>query len=362
METSTIKCPSCGGDLRFEPGIMSLTCPYCGTQVEQNLPAGDVQVEEHDFYSALASFENSQDVEDVRIASCPACQAEVTFRGNETTAACDFCGTQLHEEGKSHKAMLPQYLLPFKIKRSEAMEKFRSWIGKGFFAPSSLSRLQRVTDPLKGIYFPFWTYDGNTSTSYSGQRGDYYYVTEERRDSEGNVKQVQVRHTRWSSTRGHVSRSFDDLLIPGTRSVPEKLLKKLDQWDLSELKGYDTSYLAGFKAESYSVDLKEGFEKVKEILTGLISGDIRRDIGGDEQRIDSRQTRFADITFKYLLLPVWTMKYRYKDKFFQVLVNARTGELEGQKPVSPLKVILFILGILLVGGAAAFAIYYFGGS
>ncbi|WP_353099731.1 hypothetical protein [Myroides odoratus] len=32
-------------------------------------------------------------------------------------------------------------------------------------------------DNLRGVYVPFWTYDMQAMTSYSGERGDAYYVT-----------------------------------------------------------------------------------------------------------------------------------------------------------------------------------------
>jgi predicted RNA-binding Zn-ribbon protein involved in translation (DUF1610 family) len=361
MEQTVFTCSSCGGNLVFEPGVLSLKCPYCGTVAENEAAAPPEIIEELDFEKALSSFEASGPTEEVRIVECPACRAELTFRGTETTASCVYCGTHIQAGGESHKAMLPQYLLPFGVKKSEAMETFRSWIGKGFFAPSSLSKLARVSDPLSGIYFPFWTYDSNTSTTYTGRRGEYYYVNEQRTDKDGKVSTVRVRHTRWHSARGSVSRAFDDLLIAAGRSIPETLTRKLDQWDFSQLLSYAPSYLSGFKAESYSIDLRNGFEAAKKEMSRIITGDVKRDIGGDEQQISSMNTRYDHITFKYILLPIWTMKYKFKDKYYQVVVNAQTGEIEGQKPVSALKIALTAAVVLLVGGGIYFAFQYFGG-
>lgn len=360
MENKVYTCASCGGNLQFEPGVSSLTCPYCGSVTEIETEGPVAYTEELDFNSALSLFAEAPS-EEVQIVTCPACRAEVTFRGSETTASCEFCGTHIQSDGARRKAMLPQYLLPFSVQKERAMEIFRNWIGRGFFAPSRLASLARVSDPLKGIYFPFWTYDSATTTRYSGKRGDYYYTEEQRTDKDGNTKTVKVRHTRWSGAAGTVAREFDDVLVAGSATIPETLTRKLDQWDLSGLHAYDPAYLSGFKAESYSVDLEAGFDKARQVMQGVISGDVRRDIGGDEQQINTMDTRYDNTTFKYILLPIWTMKYKYKDKYYQVAVNAQNGEIEGQKPVSALKVILTIAAALLVAGGVYLAIQYFGG-
>jgi len=43
----------------------------------------------------------------------------------------------------------------------------------------------------------------------------------------------------------------------------------------------------------------------------------------------------AAVTFLHLLLPVWIGAYRFQAKVYQVLVNARTGEVQGERPTVP---------------------------
>jgi hypothetical protein len=40
--------------------------------------------------------------------------------------------------------------------------------------------------------------------------------------------------------------------------------------------------------------------------------------------------------------------YRYNNKVFQFLINARTGEVQGQRPYSALKITLAVIGGLIV--------------
>ena len=117
---------------------------------------------------------------------------------------------------------------------------------------------------------------------------------------------------------------------------------------LAELQAYEPAYLAGYKAQRYQVDLAEGFELAKALAAGAIQEDVRRDIGGDEQRIDQVSTQYTAITFKHLLLPVYVGAYRFNGKVFQVVVNGRTGETLGERPYSVWKILFFVLLLLAV--------------
>ena len=79
---------------------------------------------------------------------------------------------------------------------------------------------------------------------------------------------------------------MDDILVPATTSVSRPRLTSLEPWDLDALKPYEPAFLSGFKAQRYQVELPEGFEEAKLIMASIIEEDVRKDIGGDEQRID----------------------------------------------------------------------------
>jgi hypothetical protein len=79
-----------------------------------------------------------------------------------------------------------------------------------------------------------------------------------------------------------------------------------------------------------------------------IEQDVRAAIGGDEQQISSLETEYSNAMFRHLLLPVWIGAYRFQDKAYQVVVNARTGEVQGERPFSVAKIALLVAAILLV--------------
>jgi len=249
----------------------------------------------------------------------------------------------------------PKYLLPFKVERNKAKDEFIKWVGKLWFAPNKLKQYaQHSAEKLKGVYMPYWTYDSNTASDYSGLRGEYYYVSETYTNSEGKTQTRQVRHTAWYPASGHVNNSFDDVLVCASHSLPKDLTKELEPWDLPELVAYDDKFLAGFVTESYQTQLKEGFDEAKQRMEPVIESTVRSDIGGDTQQIHSINTDYNDITFKHILLPLWISAYKYKEKVYRFTVNARTGEVQGERPYSAWKIFFLCLTIAALIGSGIY--------
>jgi hypothetical protein len=334
-------CSRCGAKLDFAPGTSLLKCPYCG--FENPIAKLESRVEEQDFRSFLERAAGEKETYEEHRVKCGKCGV--------TAGVCPFCGANMVFSGAVSRLIKPEGLLPFKFTQKAAFEAFRRWIKGLWFAPGDLKRFTQSESRLAGIYLPYWTYDSDTTTFYTGERGNYYYTTETYTANE-NGRQVtrtrQVRHTRWTPASGTVRNSFDDILVLASRSMPGRYADSLAPWDLGNLVPYADEYLSGFRAESYSVSLTEGFETAKEVMASTISDSIRRDIGGDEQRIHSAQTQYGKITFKHILLPVWMSAYRFRDRVFRILINARTGEVQGERPYSPWKIVGTVVLVLII--------------
>ena len=341
-------CTNCGGNVVFSPGQSQLECPFCGTLVA--CPEPQAPVQEHDFDSQLASLELGAETQVVAQLNCDACGAENQLPPGQTSGECAFCGTPFVQQPQSVSIIKPQAVLPFKVTKQDGHNHFRQWVSSRWFATNKLQQYARDVEKLKGLYLPHWTYDSNTTTDYTGQRGEHYYVTETYTDSEGKSQTRQVQKTRWYPAYGRVFVSFDDILIPASDTLPRKYVNALEPWDLPELTPYADEYLSGFQSESYTVDLRNGFEIAKGKMEPDIDTKIRWDIGGDVQRIHSKTTYYHEITFKYILLPVWISAYRFKDKTYQFLVNARTGEVQGERPWSWVKITLLVIFIIALIG------------
>lgn len=332
-------CKACGAKVDFTPGTESLKCPYCGA--ENEIPASEEDIEELDFESAIAASSAGEEQLEKLTVKCSACAAEVSLEPNVTASVCPFCGANIVAGSVSTKAFKPKSLLPFKLNKEQAFARFRGWVSSRWFAPNDLKQYARTEQKLSGLYVPYWTYDSDTTSFYRGERGDNYTVTV----GTGKNRRTETR-TRWTSVSGTVWKNFDDILILASRSLPEKYAESLEPWDLEQLTPYRDEYLSGFRAESYQVDLKEGFGEAQGIMDEAIREAIRKDIGGDHQRIHSVKTQYNNISFKHLLLPIWLSAYRYRDKVYRILINARTGEVQGERPYSWIKITLTVLAAI----------------
>ncbi len=357
----TFACTSCGADLKYQPGTKHLTCEYCGA--ENDIPQIEGEVKELDFNEYLSKKAESEDSVTESYVKCQNCGASSTLEPDVTSAFCPYCSTPLIVEQAQNETLIqPKSLLPFKIDKVKAKEQFKTWINKLWFAPGDLKKAVLHFDHFKGVYVPYWTYDTDTYTQYIGQRGDHYYVTESYTTTENGqtvTKTREVQKTRWTPASGNVHKLFDDILVAATKALPQKYIYKLEPWDLENLIPYDKSYLSGFISEKYQIDLGEGFEVAKGIADPEIRRLIRSDIGGDEQRIISMNTDYRDITFKHLLLPIFVSAYKFKDKLYQFLVNGRTGEVQGQRPYSWLKITFAVLGAAALIAIIVWLVQYF---
>jgi LSD1 subclass zinc finger protein len=359
VDTAQIPCSQCGAKLDYAPGTESLKCPYCGFEMPiQNPPA---QVVELDYLSALDEAVHEKEAHDALRVKCDQCGAETTMPAESAAGICPFCGANMVFSGNVTRLIKPEALLPFRVTNKEAFESFRQWIRKLWFAPNNLKQYARSQGKLAGVYIPFWTYDSDTTTAYQGERGDYYYTTETYTTIENGrrvTRTRQVRHTRWTPVGGTVENAFDDILILASKSLPKIYADRLEPWDLTNLIPYADDYLSGFRAESYQISLPQGFEAAKAVMAPVIANSIRLDIGGDEQQIHSSQTEYGNTTFKHILLPVWLSAYRFREKIYRILINARTGEVQGERPYSTWKIggavlfILIIVGLLILLGSS----------
>lgn len=338
--------------MRFDPADDQLRCEHCGhvQPVEDAGPWGGTAIKELDFDSAVSGQLAEAEMEEIRTTSCPNCGAKVELGADTHASECPFCATPVVTDTGTTRHIKPRGLLPFSIEERAAHDAMNEWLGGLWFAPSGLQKYARKGRRMNGIYVPYWTFDADTKSTYSGQRGDDYYVTRTvMRD--GKRTEVRERRTRWSNRSGRVARFFDDILVLASRSLPKSYTDALEPWDLSELEPYRPEFLAGFQAEGYQVELDEGFVEARAYMDRMILRDVKFDIGGDRQRVHDIDTTVRDVTFKHILLPVWMAAYKYRGKSYRFVVNGRTGKVRGERPWSAIKIaIAVILGLIVAGG------------
>ena len=354
-------CISCGADLRFAPGTDQLICEHCGAENHMpDTPSGkesNLYRQENDYKAAISGGLSELATEETRFSKCDNCGAEIEFSEEVHATECAFCAAPLVTDTGTHRRLKPAALLPFKLDEKAARTAMTNWLGKLWFAPNGLQEYARKGRALNGIYSPFWTYDADTKSRYFGQRGDAYYVTRTvtvQENGKSVQRQQQERRIRWSAKSGRVARFFDDILVLATTSLPKSYTDALEPWDLSALVPYQPDYLAGFRAEGYTITLAQGYDEARNIMDHQIDRDVLSDIGGDEQQVDRIDTTVSDITFKHILLPIWTAVYKYRGKTFRFVVNGQTGTVRGQRPWSWVKITFAVIAGAIIAGVIGY--------
>ncbi len=349
-------CDQCGSDYRFDPVRGTLICDHCGhSEAIAAAPWKGAALKELDFNAANAEQLPGNETQETRVSSCPNCAAQVTFDPDTHAAECPFCATPIVIGTGTSRHLKPRGVLPFSIEERNARKAMSDWLGKLWFAPNGLQEYARKGRKMQGIYVPYWTFDADTKSRYKGERGTLYYETRTvKRD--GKSVQERVAKVRWRNVRGRVARFFDDVLVLASQSLPKRYTDALEPWDLAALEPYQPQYLAGFRAEAYTVQLADGYAQARQHMARVIERDVRFDIGGDRQRIHDVDTDVSGVTFKHILLPVWLAAYKYRGETYRFVVNGRTGRVQGERPWSAIKITIAVVLALVVAAGAGYLI------
>lgn len=342
-EETDKKCPLCGGVMDFNPKAGNLKCPYCDYEEAINVLAEtQKKAKEMDFYEAEHIANRNWGIK-TKTVFCKSCGGESIYDALQTSAICPFCGSNQVMDANEQDTIAPGGVVPFFISNKDASELFHKWIKRRWFCPK-LAKDSAKPKNFKGIYLPYWTFDADTFSTYQGEFG----IVHTRRDRNGNSR----TQTNWHKTSGTYSEFINDALVLASKNHDMATLQKLEPFDTENNKVYKPEYIAGFIAERYSLGLKDAWSKaivsMKEKLTRHISDEIRIEHRADRVRNVKLGTDFSNITYKYLLLPVWISNFKYNDKVFQFMVNGQTGKVAGKTPVSIPKVIITAVGIIVI--------------
>lgn len=345
--TRTYPCRACGGQLVFDPTSGRLRCPSCGSMMD--VAGGSGQILKHDLHQATQAIRAAAALPAglEREVVCQACGGKTAFTGTLTATRCPYCATPIQRDDlKDAPSRLPiDGVLPFRVDEKAARERIEKWINSRWFAPKEFKTYREIGS-FESVYLAYFNFDADTSARYSGRRGEDYQV----QVGHGENRRTETR-TNWYPVSGHVNRNFRDVPAWANNGLHEGRVQQLEPWPLHEAVPYSPEYVAGHLGRTYDLDADETFgARVRTGMERQIDDTIRRDIGGDRQEISHRDISWHSIAFAHLLLPVWLLTVTYQGKPFQVLMNGVTGEVQGERPWSKIKLALLITAIVIVVG------------
>ncbi len=337
----SFQCPRCGGRMTFEVQSSLLTCEYCGYQEtgEQEGNGGQQKPWNPEHAEQVLDFVmpttvGHQWATAQQQLKCERCGALSVLPPGQRAHTCPYCGAnQFIETAQAEEMVEPQCIVLMKIDEHQATQIAQRWLGKGVFAPDSLVGAASSLR-LRPAYYSCWTFDGMVEMRW----------TCEVAEGSGNNKH-------WRTSNGVEMQFFNDVLVPGVKALSTKALESLSPFNLFEAQEFKPEYLAGWPALIYDRSLSDASLVGREIVMRRLRPQMVDliEIGREKRNLNISSGAWSGLTFKHILLPLWSGVYRFQGKEYQLLINGQTGKIFGDKPRDNFKLVFAILiGVMIL--------------
>ena len=357
-QVTNYQCPNCTGPLHFDGESGKLKCEYCGSgysveeietlykEKEEKAAAAqqreEKEIEERKNELSEDNTWDKSDIqqwgtesEDMQAYSCPSCGAELICEKTTVATSCPYCGNPTVVPGKFSGNLKPDFIIPFKIGKEEAIKTLKNHYKGKIFLPKRFTEENHVQE-IKGIYVPFWMFDGMVEGHAT------YEATRTRVYNSGDYKITETEHY---DVYREGSVDFEKVPVDASSKMPDEYMDSIEPFNYKELKNFSTAYLPGFLADKFDVSIDDSVARADQRCEATLSSSLRNSVTG----YSTCMLRSENINLKrgkvhYAMMPVWILSTKWKDKDFLFAMNGQTGKFVGDLPVSWTKFwILFTL-------------------
>ena len=360
-QVTNYQCPACTGPLHFVGGSGKLECDYCGSifdvaeieaiYADKEAKAAEAAQKEEGTKTAQKTAETEKqkaavdgsdwdvsglnenwgaDAGSIKAYCCPSCGAELICDATTAATSCPYCGNPSVLPGQFSGVLKPDYVLPFKLSKEDAIKALKKHYLKKPLLPSTFSKANHLEE-IKGVYVPFWMYDGEASGSAQ------FHATTVHTYTSGDYEITETSHY---DVRRAGSIAFEKIPVDASSKMPDDYMDSIEPYDYAELKPFSTAYLPGFMADKYDVSVDDSRERADRRCAGSLVSALENTVSGYSSCNEtSRNIHLKRGKVHYALLPVWILNTRWEGKDFLFAMNGQTGKLVGNLPVSTKRVI-----------------------
>lgn len=342
------KCPCCGAGLTFGEDVQKMRCAYCDNTFEIeavkefNDSLAQPEASEVQFAESAAGSWSEDDQAQVQVLRCPSCGGELITDSNTAATFCPFCENPAIIQTRLSGGLKPQMVIPFQTSKQDAQNAFRSLCKGKKLLPKFFLEQQRI-EKITGIYVPFWLYSCEAAL-----RCDYR-ATRIHTWTDSSYRYTRTDHF---LLRRAGAASFTNIPIDGSRKMDDAIMESLEPFQFDRMIPFDTAYLSGFYADKYDVEAEEGKQRIRQRVDSTMNSLLQPSLGGFVSVVPgSRSCHIAQSSAQYVLLPVWMLHTRYRDKTYVFAMNGQTGKMTGTFPICPKRSCAWFLGISAVAAA-----------
>ena len=353
-QVTNYQCPACTGPLHYSAKSGKLACDYCGSSFDvaeiealyarkeaeaaaakqaadaKAEAAQAAKAEAAEAAAASGGWDTSDlsrdwgaEADGLRVYSCPSCGAELICDQSTAATACPYCGNPAIVPGQFSGALRPDYILPFRLSKDDAVQALRAHYKGKPFLPRSFTSANHI-EQIQGVYVPFWLFDGGAegAASYRASNTNVFET--------GDYEITETRHY-------HVVRAgslaFEKIPVDASSKMPDDHMDSIEPFDYAQLRPFSTAYLPGYLADKYDVTIDDSRDRADTRCRETLTQALRDTVTGYGACVTERE----DIALRrgkvhYALLPVWMLSTKWRGQDFLFAMNGQTGKLVGDLP------------------------------
>lgn len=334
LKRKSQKCPSCGGNMAFSPKDKGLKCVFCESVVPLTY---DYDVKKHPYDSDAENLvDYKQFTQENKVFKCSNCGANVVLNSLEVAKRCPYCGSGYVAETDEMAGLQPDAIVPFKYSKDESTNLYVKKIKKKWFLPNKFKKAPPV-DNISGVYIPCFSFDANTTTKYTGVLATTTTVF---------VDGKSRTQTTYQNIYGTKKLNLTDIMVESSSHITQEIFDKLKPFSTSEQVVFDSNFILGYSVEHYNQSLAKSKKIANSIMENIIKKQILARYSYTSVVSFTQNTSYTSEMYNYCILPIYQVRYKYKEKDYLTYMNGQTGKLAGKMPKSPVKITFFVLFIL----------------
>ncbi|MBE5885974.1 MAG: hypothetical protein E7284_06160 [Lachnospiraceae bacterium] len=341
------KCPNCNGALEYDPVTDKLLCSFCGNgysiqEVEgQTFRAQESISEIKEEINIEEEYGAESETMECQIYTCTSCGAQLMVKDAEVSTFCAYCGQPTIVFSRVSKELQPDYIIPFKFGKEQAIAGIRQHLKKGFLVPKAIKNFE--VEKVRGIYVPYKLYD-----IYYHDRQIMMATHREKNISKNYVYEAEGE--------------YENVMLDASDTLDDETTKRLEPYDLRLLRDFEPTYMSGFYADRADTASDAHKSRVVKRVGKMFDSEAKEDVSffaGPVTKVLESNPNYEIKKDKYALLPAWFLTFRYQNEPYTILVNGQTGKVVGTVPIDKKKIITLAILIALLSSVAFYFIWYF---